>query len=50
MALFARIACVGFAVAATIIRVFNPHPYNTKNAVTGWIFAIISLLALVIFR
>jgi len=50
VALFARIACVGFAVVATVIRVYNPHPYNTKNAITGWVFAIIALLGLVIFR
>ena len=50
VAVFARVACVGFAVAATVIRVYNPHPYNTKNAIVGWIFALISLLALIIFR
>lgn len=48
--LFARIAVVGFAVAATVIRVYNPHPYNTKNAIAGWIFALLSLVALLIFR
>lgn len=50
IALFARIAVVGFAVAATVIRVYNPHPYNTKNAIAGWVFAILSLVALMIFR
>ena len=48
--LFARFACVGFAVVATIIRIYNSHPYNTKNAITGWIFAILSLLAPIIFH
>ncbi|MBR1795675.1 hypothetical protein IJ765_00220 [Candidatus Saccharibacteria bacterium] len=50
VALFARIVCVGFAVAATVIRVYNPHPYNTKNAIAAWVFAILSLIALIIFK
>lgn len=50
VAIWARVVCIGFAVAATVIRVYNPHPYNTKNAIAGWVFAILSLMALVIFR
>ena len=48
--LFARIVCVGFAVVATVIRVYNPHPYNTKNAIAAWVFAILSLIALIVFK
>ena len=48
--LFARIACIGFAVVATVVRVYNPHPYNTKNAIAAWVFSLLSLLALLIFK
>ena len=50
VAVFARIACLGFAVAATIIRVLNPHPYNTKTLIVAWVSAILTFVALIVFR
>lgn len=50
VAVFARIACLGFAVAATIIRVLNPHPYNTKTLIAAWTSTILTFVALIVFR
>ncbi|MBQ3306129.1 hypothetical protein IJH02_01690 [Candidatus Saccharibacteria bacterium] len=50
IAIFARIACLGFATAATIIKVLNPHPYNTKTMIAAWATTIAIGLALIIFR
>lgn len=50
IAIFARIATLGFATAATIIRVLNPHPYNTKTTIAAWATTIAVGLSLIIFR
>ena len=50
VAIFARIGCLGFATAATIIRVLNPHPYNTKTLIAAWISVLAIGLSLIIFR
>jgi|GEM_PF-4835589 len=50
ISMLARIACIGFAVAATIIRVLNPHPYNTRSMIAGWIFGVASLLVIIFFH
>ena len=50
VAIFVRIGCLGFATAATIIRVLNPHPYNTKTLIAAWISVALIGLSLIIFR
>ena len=50
IAIFGRIACLGFAVAVTIIRVLNPHPYNTRAVIYAWVSSFLTLLAVLIFR
>ena len=34
--LWLRIACLLFAIAATMITILNPHPYNRHCAIVGW--------------
>lgn len=50
IAIFARIATLGFATAATIIKILNPHPYNTKTMIAAWATTILVGLSLIIFR
>lgn len=50
IAIFARIGCLGFATAATIIKVLNPHPYNTKSMIAAIASVAAIGLSLIIFR
>ena len=34
--LWFRIACLLFAIVATMITILNPHPYNRHCAIVGW--------------